>query len=230
MNYHTRRKLVNASLYILFALVVAAVLTVTVLTFVNANRPVPPPRPPVENNTPPPSDPNTQDPPPQNPPQDPPADDNDAPTDADPTSYFHLPAHGHVMRGFSLSIPVFSVTTNDFRLHPGIDISVPYGSPVFAIASGLILDIVDDPMMGRTVSIDHGYGMVSYSKGLSLIIPDGIEVGVPVVAGQIIGATGDTALLEIAESDRLHFELRVDGEHVNPLDYLDFSQVGAMPE
>lgn len=131
------------------------------------------------------------------------------------------------MRGFSMTVPVFSVTTNDFRLHPGIDISVPNGSPVFAIASGLVLDIADDPLMGRVVSIDHGYGIVSYSKGLSTIVPDGIEIGMPVSAGQIIGATGDTALLKIAESESLHFELRVDGEHVNPLDFLDFSQVGA---
>ena len=131
------------------------------------------------------------------------------------------------MRGFSISVPVFSRTTNDFRLHPGIDISVPNGSPVYAIASGLVLDVFDDPLMGRTVSIDHGGGMVSYSMGLSTIIPEGIEAGMPVVSGQIIGATGDTALLEIAESDRLHFELRVDGEHVNPLEFLDFGQVGS---
>jgi len=239
MTYNQKRKIVNSTMYIVFALVVTAVLCITVLTFVNANRnvPTPPDPPPVnnqnnnnQNNN---QNNNNQNNPPvnnNNEESTEPDDGEDMPTDVVTETYFILPANGHIMVPFSIDVPVFSLTTGDFRLNPGIAISVPVGSPVFAAASGLIVDIFDHPLMGRTVAIDHGDGIVSYYKGLSTVMPAGIEVGVPVDSGQTIAATGDTALIRIAETDSLHFEIRQYGQHVDPMEFLDFSQVDASPD
>jgi len=234
MTYNQKRKIVNSTMYIVFALVVTAVLCITVLTFVNANRniPTPPDPPPVNNNNQNNNNQNNNNNNQNNNNQTTEPGDNgdDCPTDVVTETYFVLPANGHIMVPFSIDVPVFSLTTGDFRLNPGISISVPVGSPVFAAANGLIVDIFDHPLMGRTVAIDHGDGLVSYYKGLSTVMPAGIEVGVAVDGGQTIAATGDTALIRIAESDSLHFEMRQYGQHVNPMEFLDFSQVNAPPE
>ena len=51
-------------------------------------------------------------------------------------------------------------------------------------------------------------------------MPDGITVGTAVHAGDRIGAIGESALMEIADSPHLHYELEIDGVSVDPADYM----------
>ena len=51
-----------------------------------------------------------------------------------------------------------------------------------------------------------------------------IEAGTRVQKGQVIATAGDTALSEISEDSHLHFELSVNGESVDPSDYIEFSK------
>ncbi len=136
---------------------------------------------------------------------------------------FINPTGGVVMQNYSMDVPVFSPTMNDYRTHKGVDISVGAGDKICAAADGVIGEVWDDPMMGKCLSITHAGGGVSTYSNLSEELPAGITAGTSVKAGDIIAAAGESALAEIAQESHLHFELQVNGVSVNPADYIDFS-------
>lgn len=152
---------------------------------------------------------------------------NDVPVDAEPDDalpVFVTPAGGVIMNSFSDSVPVFSVTMNDYRTHEGVDISIGAGEAVRAAAEGVIDKIWDDPMMGKCLSIRHSGEAVSTYKNLAPDIPEGIAEGVSVISGQTIAAAGESALAEIAEDSHVHYELAIDGISVDPAKYINFSE------
>ncbi len=133
---------------------------------------------------------------------------------------FVAPAVGVVSKQHDLSVPVYSLTMNDWRVHNGIDIACQLGDEVLAAADGTVTSIVSDPMMGTTVTLSHsGEGETIY-KNLSVTLPEGIAVGKTVKAGQIIGAVGDTSLIEGADEPHLHFEMKVKGQSVDPMEHI----------
>ena len=73
-------------------------------------------------------------------------------------------------------------------------------------------------MMGYTVVVRHDGSAETVYQNLAEDIA--VSIGDTVKSGEVIGAVGDSALIEIAEEPHLHFELRVDGKTVNPLDYI----------
>ncbi len=129
---------------------------------------------------------------------------------------YHYPLNGQMIKGFSVDALVFSETLGDYRVHTGIDISGEKGSAVCAYADGTILDIYDDPLMGKTVSIQHDYDMVSYYSNLASELPADIEKGKEVKSGDIIGAVGSTALCEIGDDSHIHFEIKVGNTFIDP--------------
>ncbi len=131
---------------------------------------------------------------------------------------------GYVINGNSETVPVFSVTMNDYRTHFGVDISAEPGEAVLAAADGVIGAIYEDAMMGTCMTVVHDGGAVSTYKGLYSTIPDGIVQGVEVVKGQPIAAVGDSALAEIAEESHVHYELAIDGVNVDPCLYINFNE------
>ncbi len=149
-------------------------------------------------------------------------------TDVLPT--FSAPVDNLVLKGFSIDVPVFSYTMNDYRTHGGLDFACSPGTPVLAAADGTVCEIVDDPMMGVTVAVQHTGGAVTKYKGLSEDSMDLCKVGDTVERGQVIGASGDTALIESAEESHLHFELYVNGEAQDPAEYMTVSYLSDMTE
>lgn len=143
---------------------------------------------------------------------------------------FIAPVSGIVTKGFSDTVPVFSETMNDYRVHTGVDISGEAGEAVLAAADGTVGAIWDDPLMGKCMTIVHDAGFVSTYKGLNEIIPDGIELGVSVKAGQPVAALGETALIEVAQEPHLHFELTASGVPVDPTDYVAFTAAESYEE
>lgn len=143
-----------------------------------------------------------------------------APPPANVLPEFSSPAVGVVAKGHDDSLPVYSMTMNDWRIHTGIDIACSIGDDVLAAADGEICGVLSDPMMGTTVRISHsGEGETIY-KNLSVTLPDGVKVGARVKAGQVIGTVGDTAMIEGADEPHLHFEMKVKGASVDPLRYI----------
>ncbi len=121
---------------------------------------------------------------------------------------------------YSDTVLVFSQTMNDYRTHTALDLTSELGSPVMAVADGVIKNIWQDPFMGTCVSIEHSGNAVSYYKNLDPVVKEGLVIGASVKAGDVIGAVGESAMNEIAQDPHLHFELKVNDKHVNPKDHI----------
>lgn len=137
------------------------------------------------------------------------------------------PATGVVSKHHDLSVPVYSTTMNDWRVHTGIDIATAEGADVFATAAGTVKSVYTDPFMGVCLSLDHGNGVVSIYKNLSETLADGIVEGATVTATQKLGTVGGTALSESADEAHLHFEMTYQDESVDPLTYISESSYNA---
>lgn len=100
------------------------------------------------------------------------------------------------------------------RMHTGIDIRAPSGAAIVAIGGGKVVWAGWRGGYGNVVMIDHGDGIVSVYAHMSRI---GCSDGQRVSAGQEIGHVGMTGL---ATGPHLHFEIRLNGDPVNPLKYV----------
>ena len=139
-------------------------------------------------------------------------------SEAKPTLTFISPVKGTVYKSHSTTTPVFSNTLDEWRIHTGIDVSTDDGAEVIAVCDGEVSAIYNDPMLGQTIEITHSDTHKSYYSNLA---KDSIEcsVGTAVKQGDVIGYVGDTTISELADEPHLHFEFKVSGESVNPLDY-----------
>ena len=100
----------------------------------------------------------------------------------------------------------------------GLDITADLGTQVLSMAEGTVTRVYDDGLMGTTVMVDHGSGLVSTYCGLAA--PAAVEEGQQVARGAVLGAVGDTAIAESGMPPHLHLEAVLDGQQVDPLDYL----------
>ena len=98
------------------------------------------------------------------------------------------------------------------KLHQGIDIgNVGYGAPVIAVMDGTVTHAGELGSYGNCVMIDHGNGITTvYAHGQSVLT----EKGATVKKGDVILATGSTGN---STGPHLHFEVRVNGNTVDPL-------------
>jgi murein DD-endopeptidase MepM/ murein hydrolase activator NlpD len=98
--------------------------------------------------------------------------------------------------------------------HPGIDIAVPSGTPIHAAAGGRVAIAGWVGGYGNYTCIQHSASLSSCYGHQSSI---GVSVGQQVSQGQVIGAVGSTGH---STGPHLHFEARVNGSVVNPMNYL----------
>ncbi len=100
------------------------------------------------------------------------------------------------------------------RLHAGVDIAVPSGTPVHAAKSGRVLIAGWVSGYGNYTCIGHGGGLSTcYGHQTSI----GVSVGQSVSQGQVIGYSGCTGH---CFGPHVHFETRINGAPVNPMGYL----------
>jgi murein DD-endopeptidase MepM/ murein hydrolase activator NlpD len=98
--------------------------------------------------------------------------------------------------------------------HPGLDIDVPFGSPVHAVADGVVTYAGERPGYGKVVEIDHGDGyMTRYAHNSKLLA----HAGERVHAGDIISDVGSTGR---STGPHVHFEVWYHGRVVNPLAFV----------
>jgi murein DD-endopeptidase MepM/ murein hydrolase activator NlpD len=100
------------------------------------------------------------------------------------------------------------------RMHEGIDLGAAYGSPIAAAAAGTVIYAGWLGGYGNLVVIDHGGGLATAYGHQSRIA---VGVGQQVSQGETIGYVGSTGH---STGPHLHFEVRVDGQPVDPLGYL----------
>lgn len=128
------------------------------------------------------------------------------------------PVKGAVLADFSLETLAYDETMGDWRTHSGVDIAATPGASVMAAADGTVSRVYSDDLMGTTVVIDHGNGMVSTYANLQAVPT--VAEGDVVHTGTVIGAVGSTAIAESGRPAHLHFELCEDGIAVDPEQYL----------
>jgi len=115
--------------------------------------------------------------------------------------------------------PVNGPVTSPFgwrwgRMHEGIDIAVPAGTPIRAAASGRVILAAPTGGYGNYTCVDHGDSLSTcYAHQSSYAT----SVGASVEQGQVIGYVGCTGS---CYGDHLHFEVRVNGAAVDPMGYL----------
>ena len=130
---------------------------------------------------------------------------------------FISPVSGTVITGHSLTVPVFSPTLEEWRVHTGIDISTAEAATVFAAADGVVSEISTHPRYGYTVKINHDGGITTVYSNLSSLEEIAVKVGDTVKCGDKIATVGDSAVYELAEETHLHFEALENGEKIDPL-------------
>jgi murein DD-endopeptidase MepM/ murein hydrolase activator NlpD len=121
--------------------------------------------------------------------------------------------------------------TIDEQTHLGIDLASLKNSPVPAANNGKVVHADNIGIYGRTIIIDHGFGLFSLYAHLSNI---DVSVGQVVEKSDIIGNTGTTGL---AGGDHLHFSMLVQHTFVNPIEWWDphwiqdniLSKIGSVP-
>ncbi len=125
----------------------------------------------------------------------------------------------------SLSWPVNGPVTSPFgwRIHPilgykkfhtGIDIGVGYGVPVRSSAAGTVIYASWMGGYGNVIIVDHGDGLSTlYAHQSSLAVGNGAHVA----RGQTVGYVGSTGF---STGPHLHYEVRVNGNPVDPMGYL----------
>ena len=128
------------------------------------------------------------------------------------------PLQGEVLAVYAMDSLTYNQTTRDWRVHNGVDIAAEAGSQVCAAADGEVYTVYKDEAMGMTVVIRHDGGYTT--KYASLAEEVSVKPGDAVTAGQTIGTVGNTALMESAIGDHLHFGVTCDGEPVDPEDFL----------
>ncbi len=117
------------------------------------------------------------------------------------------PAQGPITSGFGLRRhPVFAIQ----HMHTGIDIGAAWGSPVLAAADGQVIHTGWFGGYGKIVIIDHGGGVSTLYAHLFEIL---VAPGASVRRGQIIARVGTTGY---STGPHLHFEVRVDGQPIDP--------------
>ena len=100
------------------------------------------------------------------------------------------------------------------RMHEGIDIAAPSGTPIAAAAAGTVIYAGWMGGYGNLVVLDHGNGLATaYGHQSSIAVANGQTVA----QGQVVGYVGSTGH---STGPHLHFEVRVNGAPVDPLGYL----------
>lgn len=98
--------------------------------------------------------------------------------------------------------------------HQGLDIAAKTGTPIKAVAEGTVTYSGSMGGYGNLIIIDHGNGIETYYGHCSKLYA---KVGTTVTAGETIAAVGSTGN---STGSHLHFEIRRNGEYVNPQNYL----------
>ena len=121
------------------------------------------------------------------------------------------PAKGWLTSRFGYRVSPFSGKS---VLHAGLDIAAAPGSPVYAPADGVVTFASYDEGYGKLVSVDHGYGVSTRFGHMSQIY---VQVGQRINKWDVLGAVGNTGR---STGPHLHYEVRINGTPVDPINYI----------
>lgn len=122
-----------------------------------------------------------------------------------------VPRSAILTRTYGLNSDPF---TGKKALHPGVDFSDKPGTPILASGAGEVVDTDKDDVWGRSVKVRHRTGMETFYGHLATI---DVKKGQRLKRGEMLGTMGESGQ---STGPHLHFELRLQGERVDPLQYL----------
>lgn len=121
------------------------------------------------------------------------------------------PVDGRITSRFGWRIFPF---TGRWAFHGGLDLGAPSGQPIYATSAGLVVFSDWNSGHGQMVVVDHGGGVQTrYCHASELLVMPGDSVQ----TGDTVALVGSTGL---STGPHLHYDLIIDGERVDPLDYL----------
>ena len=119
----------------------------------------------------------------------------------------HAPAVGHLTSVFGTRQSPFN---GRLRPHHGIDIAAPHGSPIYAVADGVVVFAGWKGPLGRVVIVHHGFRITTkYAHAASVHVKRGRRVR----RGEILGRVGNSGR---STGTHLHLEVRVSGRPIDP--------------
>lgn len=124
---------------------------------------------------------------------------------------WQLPAGSKVITNYGYS---YDETWKDYRFHSGVDIALPKGKGVAALAAGTVTETGKTKALGEYIRIDYGNNLVGYYFGID--VKDGLATGSAVTKGQTIGTITDSPLQESSLQPHYHFALLQNGQTVDP--------------
>jgi murein DD-endopeptidase MepM/ murein hydrolase activator NlpD len=104
------------------------------------------------------------------------------------------------------------------RMHEGVDMAGPIGTPIYATADGVVIEAGWASGYGRLVKVQHEFGIETRYAHLNAIH---VEVGQRVSRGEHLGDMGNSGR---STGPHLHYEIRVEGEALNPMIYIGAGQ------
>jgi murein DD-endopeptidase MepM/ murein hydrolase activator NlpD len=122
------------------------------------------------------------------------------------------PVIGYRSSGFGWRLDPFDPGRRAF--HYGLDIATVHGNPVVATADGSVIRVAYDGSLGNNIIINHGNGITTLFGHLSKTL---VKPGDKVKRGDTIGLVGRTGR---ALGDHVHYEIRLNGNPVNPNSYI----------
>ncbi len=129
------------------------------------------------------------------------------------------PLVGEEVAAFSVDELKYNETLGDWRTHDGVDIAAEVGTQVLAACNGTVTQVIDDDLMGTSVTIAHDGGYETVYSNLQSVptVSEGQEVS----AGEVIGSVGCTSIAEFAVPAHLHFAVTKDGVPCDPKEFLN---------
>ena len=128
------------------------------------------------------------------------------------------PVNGNVMMSYSMDKTVYFQTLDQYKYNPAVIIAGAVNDNVIAAAPGIVKSIDVLPQTGTTITVDMGNGyecIYGQLKEVPVYVGDYVEVGT------VLGYLSEPTKYYSVEGCNLYFEMRKDGQPVDPMDYMD---------
>lgn len=127
------------------------------------------------------------------------------------------PVDGNIIMNYSMDKTVYFSTLDQYKYNPALIISGAEGDQVISSTTGIVKSIDENPQTGTTVNIDIGNGYELFYGQLKDVT---VSTGDYVEAKTVIGYVSQPTKYYSLEGCNVYFEMRKDGQPVNPVDYM----------
>lgn len=138
--------------------------------------------------------------------------------DFDESATLSWPLAGNIILDYSMDSAVFFETLQQYRYNPSLVIEAVVGEPITAAADGQVSAIYNNVETGGTICCDLGNGYeLIYGQLENFTVAEGDYVH----EGDILGFVAEPSIFYTQEGCNVYFEMKKDGEPINPSDYME---------